>query len=88
MTPSKIQFSTIRYNPAFSAFETRASIEEDGVAYVYPVHVSATLTADFSIITRGLAEKARKMHSRRNHSLHMRKADALDIPTNTHAWAA
>ncbi len=69
----KIQFDDVRYNPAISAFEASVRIREDGVEITYPVHVCAPLTAEFVIIARRLAEKARKRHNDKADGLHMRR---------------
>ncbi len=78
MTPKKMQFATIRYNPAFGAFETRVAIEEDGVTYVYPVHAAAPLTGGFHLITNRLVQKARDMHAKRSRTMHLRKPASSD----------
>ena len=85
MTKSKLHFSDIRYNPEISGFQARAAIRENGVTYVYPVHVKAALTADFRLITSQLSEKARHMHADRQNSLHMyHRAE----PISPRPWAA
>ncbi|WP_371226087.1 hypothetical protein [Roseovarius sp. 2305UL8-3] len=71
MNIQKLKFADIRYNPEISAFETRVTIHENGVAYVYPVHLCAALTAEFPVIARGLTEKAHKMHGKRQNSLYL-----------------
>ncbi len=71
MNIQTLKFADIRYNPEFSAFETRVTIRENGVAYVYPVHICAALTAEFTMIARSLTEKARKMHEEREDTLYL-----------------
>ena len=71
MSNPKIQLSDLRYNPELSAFQARAAVHEDGVTYVYPMHVCAPLTAEFENIVGKLSTKTRQIHAKRSTSLHM-----------------
>ncbi|RKF13513.1 hypothetical protein D6850_14545 [Roseovarius spongiae] len=72
----KIQFDNVRYNPETSAFETLVKISDGGQSYAYPVHVTASLYAEFGIIARGLAQKARALHRAHDPGLRLtRRAD-------------
>jgi hypothetical protein len=73
MTQRKVQFSDILYNPEFGGFQTRATIHEGGVAYVYPAYILATLTADYDYVVDQLTEKTLKMHANRKTSMHLRR---------------
>nr|WP_309502411.1 hypothetical protein [uncultured Roseovarius sp.] len=78
MQIEKIQFEDIRYNPEVSAFETLVRVHEDGQDYSYPARVTAPLHAEYAIVSRGLAEAARRAH--RQGKPELRLAHAAQMP--------
>lgn len=80
---TKLQLTDIHYNAEFECFETKVTIQEGNEIFVYPVHVNAPITAEFTMIARGLTEKARKAHTSPSKGLHLHfpaftAASALD----------
>ncbi|WP_299845610.1 hypothetical protein [uncultured Roseovarius sp.] len=76
MRTEKLQLSDIRYNPEYSAFEAIVKIHDRGESYEYPTHIVAPLQAEFSLIARGLVEKAHRAHQNETPTLRLRKATA------------
>lgn len=74
MQIEKIQFEDIRYNPEIGAFETLVRVHDGTRDYSYPVHMTAPLHADYGIVTRGLAEAARRAHRRGKPALRLAHA--------------
>ena len=62
MLIEKLGFDDVRYNPELSAFEALVQIREEGEIYSYPVHILAPLHADFNVISKGLTDKALRVH--------------------------
>lgn len=62
MTSDCLNLGEIRYNPELAAFEALVRILDNGDVFSYPVQLHAPLQADFSVIARGLTQKARNAH--------------------------
>lgn len=75
MQIEKVKFDDIRYNPEFSAFEANVLVEEQGKRFFYPVSVKAPLNAEFSVIARGLAQKAAQAHRTPSGNLRLRRRE-------------
>lgn len=88
MNPCQLHISEIRYTPECSGFAARATLHDAGIAYVYPVHVAAPLTADFDRIISLLVKKAHQMHARRQRHIHMHRAIWQQAMTGDHPRAA
>ena len=62
MTAEKLRLSEIRYNPERAGFEALVTVHEAGRSFRYPAFVSAPLHAEFTLIARGLTERALSAH--------------------------
>lgn len=90
MHTEALRFTEIRYNPESAAFEARVALHDNGTVYIYPVHLRAPLNADFNVLARGLADKAKRMHRMPHHrlGLRLRCAPSGLGENSTQAWAA
>lgn len=68
-----MQIDDIRYNPELCGFEALARFHEDDIVITYPVFLPAPVNAEFVLILRGLANKAREMHRAPQKGMVMRR---------------
>ncbi|GAB4298103.1 MAG: hypothetical protein Kow0058_14560 [Roseovarius sp.] len=68
-----MQIDDIRYNPELCGFEALVRFHEDDVVITYPVFLPAPVNAEFALVMRGLARKAREMHRAPQKGLVMRR---------------
>jgi hypothetical protein len=62
MTDVSITLSRVRYAPEVPGFSALAHVIQAGVAYSYPVQMTAPLTAEFDTITRALTRQGLTAH--------------------------
>ena len=73
-----MQLDNIRYNPELCGFEALARFHQDDMVLSYPVFLPAPVNAEFALITRGLAARAREMHGAPQKGLVMRRPAMAD----------
>lgn len=62
MINAQIKYDTIRYNPELEGFEAAVCIRENAYIFTYPVSIKAPLKTDYTLVARGLIEKAEGKH--------------------------
>ena len=81
----KLHLDDVRYNPEISGFEALVRIHDNGAVFSYPCQVSAPLHADFKLISRRLAQKAKASHKAPSPILRLRRdlRDLSDAPQSS-----
>ncbi len=75
----KLRIADIRYNPERVGFEALVTIHDRGQTFRYPAFLSAPLHAEFTLVARGLTEKALKSHGSNRPGLRLRRAFAAPV---------
>jgi len=73
-----MQLDDIRYNPELCGFEALARFYENDMVVSYPVFLPAPVNAEYTLVMRGLAAKAREMHRAPQKGLVMRRPAVPD----------
>ena len=69
MTADKLRISDIRYNPERAGFEALVTVHDGRQSFRYPAFVAAPVHAEYTLVTRGLTERALAAHRSGDHGL-------------------
>lgn len=62
MTNVVTHLHDIRFNPAESAFETSAVVDDNGTSYTYPIRLVAPIDASTNAVARAMIKRAERLH--------------------------